>query len=148
MKKLLLLLGIAVFSANATTTSTLDQAKLNTVAKVYQTVDLYKYATPDFKKLIRKAEKYDETAGFDEWCIINTGIYGYGQDSEPSTPTFKIVNDKVNVTFLKMKHSKDSRVTLKYNLECKNGTCLVSDYIDEDGRSFKKYLAACTKASH
>lgn len=148
MKKLLLLLGIAVFSANATATSTLDQAKLNTVAKVYQTGNLYKYATPDFKKLIRKAEKYDETAGFDEWCIINTGIYGYGQDSEPSTPTFKIVNDKVNVTFLKMKHSKDSRVTLKYSLECKNGTCLVSDYIDEDGRSFKKYLAACTKASH
>lgn len=57
MKKLLLLLGIAVFSANATATSTLDQAKLNTVAKVYQTGNLYKYSTPDFQKLLAKKAK-------------------------------------------------------------------------------------------
>ncbi len=46
MKKLLLSLGAIAFAMNATATSTLDQAKLNTVAKVYQTGNLYKYANP------------------------------------------------------------------------------------------------------
>ncbi len=144
MKKLLLLLGIAVFSANATATSTLDQAKLNTVAKVYQTGNLYKYATPDFQKLLAKKAKYDKSTPCDD-CVGHTSwIDGPAAQDFPDSinPKFKLVKDKVYATFLFF----DEKVTIKFSLECnENEQCLVSDFITAEGDSYKKSIMKYVK---
>jgi len=62
-------------------------------------------------------------------------IYGSEQDFDPTK--LKLVDDKVHSTFLKIKHDKSSKATLKYSLACKNGNCLIYDYEDEFGDSFK-----------
>lgn len=139
MKKLLILLGIAVFSANATATSTLDQAKLNTVAKVYQTGNLYKYATPDFKKLLAKKAKYDKSTPCEDCVGHESWIDGPSAQDYPDSinPKFKLVEDKVYVTFLFF----DEKVTIKFSLDCnKNNQCLVSDFITAEGDSYKKSI--------
>ena len=144
MKKLFLLLGMAVFSANATATSTLDQAKLNTVAKVYQTRNLYKYSTPDFKKLLAKKEKYDKSTSCDDCIGHDSWIDGPAAQDFPDSinPKFKLVNDKVYATFLFF----DEKVTIKFSLECnENEQCLVSDFITAEGDSYKKSIMKYVK---
>lgn len=139
MKKLLISLGAIAFAMNATATSTLDQAKLNTVAKVYQTGNLYKYATPDFKKLLAKKAKYDKSTPCDDCVGHESWIDGPSAQDVPDSinPKFKLVKDKVYATFLFF----DEKVTIKFSLDCnKNNQCLVSDFITAEGASYKKSI--------
>ncbi|WGE85481.1 hypothetical protein [Actinobacillus equuli] len=139
MKKLLISLGTIVFAMNAVATSTLDQAKLNTVTKVYQTGNLYKYATPDFKKLLDKKAKYDKSHPCDDCVGHESWIDGPSAQDFPDSinPKFKLVEDKVYATFLFF----DERVTIKFSLDCnKNNQCLVSDFITAEGDSYKKSI--------
>ncbi|WGE34474.1 hypothetical protein NYR61_02640 [Actinobacillus genomosp. 1] len=151
MKKLLLPLAAIVFSASVLAESNFDQAKLDTLTKIYHKSGinnpyghLEKYVTPDFKKVIAKAKKHDKSEeDFDSLCLGGYTIYGAGQDWDPSLPKFKVAADKVQMTAFRMKNDKSTKVTLKYSFECKDNQCLVSDFITENGYSFKKSLAQC-----
>ena len=55
MNKLLLSLSVVFVSANVFALSPLEQAKVDTVTKVYQTNDLERYSTKDFADLQMKA---------------------------------------------------------------------------------------------
>ena len=145
MKKLLLLLGITVFSANVTATSTLDQAKLNTVAKLYENQDLELYLTDSFAKLqFRAIDIYNQDVAYEgngesfSGCndAFELAPVQYGK------PTLNIVKNNVNATF-----KGNKNITLSYQFECKKGKCLISDVITEKKRSHKKYLVSCIKAS-
>ncbi|MDY5106970.1 MAG: hypothetical protein SPE78_07590 [Actinobacillus minor] len=139
MNKLLISLGAIAFAMNAAATSTLDQAKLNTVAKVYQTGNLYKYATPDFKKLLAKKAKYDKSTPCEDCVGHESWIDGPSAQDYPDSinPKFKLVKDKVYATFLFF----DEKVTIKFSLDCnKNNQCLVSDFITAEGDSYKKSI--------
>lgn len=72
-------------------------------------------------------------------------IYGSEQDFDPTKLKLRLVDDKVHSTFLKIKHDKSSKATLKYSLACKNGNCLISDYEDEFADSFKTESARYIK---
>ncbi|MGC6248916.1 hypothetical protein ACNO7P_10840 [Bisgaard Taxon 45] len=80
---------------------------------------------------------------YDSLCLGGYTIYGSGQDWDPSRPQFKVVDDKVQMTALRMKSDKSTKVMFKYSFECKNNQCLVSDFITESGYSFKQSLLQC-----
>lgn len=153
MNKLLLSLSSVFVSANVFALTSLEQAKVDTVSKMYQEGEFYKFVTPDLKKLLLKAQKHDDSPDVysdpDALCLGGpSAMYGSGQDSDPSKPEIKFVAGKIHATFLKMKHDKSTKITLKYSLECKNEKCLVSDLITEYGDSYKQSLAQCVKNSY
>ncbi|ATW44092.1 hypothetical protein Q7Z28_09660 [Glaesserella parasuis] len=151
MKKLLVSLAAMTIATNVLAESNLVQAKLDTLAKIYHKSGinnpyghLEKYVTPDFKMVIAKAKKHDKSEeDFDSLCLGGYTIYGAGQDWDPSQPKFKVAADKVQMTAFRMKNDKNTKVTLKYSFECTDNQCLVSDFITENGYSFKKLLAQC-----
>lgn len=139
MNKLLLSLSTVFVSTNVFALSPLEQAKVDTVAKVYQTNDLERYSTKEFADLQMKAvdihnENEYEYGGT---CLSEFWIYGMVRNQVEVKPIIKIIKEQVNVTL------KNKKKIIK--LECENNQCLVSDVITEQGRSYKKSLASCIK---
>ena len=144
MKKLLISLGAIAFAMNAAATSTLDQAKLNTVAKLYENQDLELYLTDSFAKLqFRAIDIYNQDVAYEgngesfSGCndAFDLAPVQYGK------PMLNIAKNNVNATF-----KGNKNITLSYQFECKKGKCLISDVITEKKRSHKKYLVSCIKA--
>lgn len=135
---------VAMFlSANVFALSPLEQAKVDTVAKVYQTNDLERYSTKEFADLQMKATDIHNENEYEYGgtCLSEFWIYGMVRNQVEVKPIIKIINEQVNVTL----KNKKKIINLVYQLECKNNQCLVSDVITEKGYSYKKNLASCIK---
>ena len=96
--------------------SPLEQAKVDTVAKVYQTNDLERYSTKEFADLQMKAtdihnENEHEYGGT---CLSEFWIYGMVRNQVEVKPTIKIIKEEVNITL----KSKKKTIDLVYQLEC------------------------------
>lgn len=143
MKKLLLSFTAVFVSANVLALSPLEQAKVDTVTKIYQTNDLEGYSTKDFANLQMKSTDIHNENEYEYGgtCLSEFWIYGMVRNQVEAKPIIKIIKDQVNVTLKNQKKTID----LVYQLECKNNQCLVSDVITEQGRSYKKDLASCIK---
>lgn len=155
MKKSLLAIITLSLSAGVLANN-LDQAKIKTVAKMYEGGGLKKYVTPSFRKLLEANEKLDEELLRMEQLGVLESSYEWscdydpddGQDSEPGKPTFKVVDGKVHATYLTFKNIPNSKKeTLVYTLECSNNQCLISDFGKLSGNnpyeSHKKQLSSC-----
>ncbi|EIJ71111.1 hypothetical protein [Pasteurella bettyae] len=135
---------VAMFlSANVFALSPLEQAKVDTVEKVYQTNDLEGYSTREFADLQMKATDIHNENEYEYGgtCLSEFWIYGMVRNQVEVKPIIKIINEQVNVTL----KNKKKIINLVYQLECKNNQCLVSDVITKQGYSYKKNLASCIK---
>ncbi|TPG88696.1 hypothetical protein [Haemophilus haemolyticus] len=143
MNKLLLSLSTVFVSTNVFALSPLEQAKVDTVAKVYQTNDLERYSTKEFADLQMKATDIHNENEYEYGgtCLSEFWIYGMVRNQVEVKPIIKIIKEQVNVTL----KNKKKIINLVYQLECENNQCLVSDVITEQGRSYKKSLASCIK---
>ena len=143
MNKLYLSFAAMFLSANVFALSPLEQAKVDTVAKVYQTNDLERYSTKEFADLQMKATDIHNENEYEYGgtCLSEFWIYGMVRNQVEVKPIIKIINEQVNVTL----KNKKKIINLVYQLECKNNQCLVSDVITEQGYSYKKNLASCIK---
>ena len=143
MNKLLLSLSTVFVSTNVFALPPLEQAKVDTVAKVYQTNDLERYSTKEFADLQMKATDIHNENEYEYGgtCLSEFWIYGMVRNQVEVKPIIRIINEQVNVTL----KNKKKIINLVYQLECKNNQCLVSDVITEQGRSYKKNLASCIK---
>jgi hypothetical protein len=143
MNKLPLSFATVFLSVNVFALSPLEQAKVDTVTKVYQTNDLERYSTKDFADLQMKAinihnENEYEYGGT---CLSEFWIYGMVRNQVEATPSVKLDSEQVNVILKNKRRS----ISLSYQMDCKTNRCLVSDVITEQGRSYKKNLASCIK---
>ena len=143
MNKLYLSFAAMFLSTNVFALSPLEQAKVDTVAKVYQTNDLERYSTKEFADLQMKATDIHNENEYEYGgtCLSEFWIYGMVRNQVEVKPIIKIINEQVNVTL----KNKKKIINLVYQLECKNNQCLVSDVITEQGYSYKKNLASCIK---
>ena len=135
---------VAMFlSANVFALSPLEQAKVDTFAKVYQTNDLERYSTKEFADLQMKATDIHNENEYEYGgtCLSEFWIYGMVRNQVEVKPIMKIIKEQVNVTL----KNKKKIINLVYQLECENNQCLVSDVITEQGHSYKKNLASCIK---
>ena len=78
MNKLLLSLSTVFVSTNVFALSPLEQAKVDTVAKVYQTNDLERYSTKEFADLQMKATDIHNENEYEYGgtCLSEFWIYG------------------------------------------------------------------------
>ena len=143
MNKLYLSFAAMFLSANVFALSPLEQAKVDTVAKVYQTNDLERYSIKEFADLQMKATDIHNENEYEYGgtCLSEFWIYGMVRNQVEVKPIIKIINEQVNVTL----KNKKKIIDLVYQLECENNQCLVSDVITEQGHSYKKNLASCIK---
>ena len=143
MNKLLLSLSTVFVSTNVFALSPLEQAKVDTVAKVYQTNDLERYSTKDFADLQMKATNIHNENEYEYGgtCLSEFWIYGMVRNQVEATPSVTLDSEQVNV----MLKNKRRSISLSYQMDCKTNQCLVSDVITEQGRSYKKNLASCIK---
>ena len=143
MNKLYLSFAAMFLSANVFALLPLEQAKIDTVAKVYQINDLERYSTKEFADLQMKATDIHNENEYEYGgtCLSEFWIYGMVKNQVEVKPIIKIIKEQVNVTL----KNKKKIINLVYQLECENNQCLVSDVITEQGRSYKKSLASCIK---
>ena len=143
MNKLYLSFAAMFLSANVFALSPLEQAKVDTVAKVYQTNDLERYSIKEFADLQMKATDINNENEYEYGgtCLSEFWIYGMVRNQVEVKPIIKIIKEQVNVTL----KNKKKIINLVYQLECENNQCLVSDVITEQGHSYKKNLASCIK---
>ena len=143
MNKLPLSFAVMFLSANVFALLPLEQAKVDTVAKVYQTNDLERYSTKEFADLQMKATDIHNENEYEYGgtCLSEFWIYGMVRNQVEVKPIMKIIKEQVNVTL----KNKKKIINLVYQLECENNQCLVSDVITEQGHSYKKNLASCIK---
>ena len=142
MNKLLLSLSTVFVSTNVFALSPLEQAKVDTVAKVYQTNDLERYSTKELQLQMKATDIHNENEyEYGGTCLSEFWIYGMVRNQVEVKPIIKIIKEQVNVTL----KSKKKTIDLIYQLECENNQCLVSDVITEQGYSYKKNLASCIK---
>ena len=143
MNKLYLSFAAMFLSANVFALLPLEQAKIDTVAKVYQINDLERYSTKEFADLQMKATDIHNENEYEYGgtCLSEFWIYGMVKNQVEVKPIIKIIKEQVNVTL----KNKKKIINLVYQLECENNQCLVSDVITEQGRSYKKNLVSCIK---
>lgn len=143
MNKLPLSFVTVFLSVNVFALSPLEQAKVDTVTKVYQTNDLERYSTKDFADLQMKATNIHNENEYEYGgtCLSEFWIYGMVRNQVEATPSVKLDSEQVNV----MLKNKRRSISLSYQMDCKTNQCLVSDVITEQGRSYKKNLASCIK---
>ena len=143
MNKLPLSFAVMFLSANVFALLPLEQAKVDTVTKVYQTNDLERYSTQDFANLQMKAADIHNENEFEYGgtCLSEFWIYGMVRNQVEAIPSVKLDGEQVNV----MLKNKRRSISLSYQMDCKTNQCLVSDVITEQGRSYKKNLASCIK---
>ena len=143
MNKLPLSFATVFLSANVFALSPLEQAKIDTVAKVYQTNDLERYSTKEFADLQMKATDIHNENEYEYGgtCLSEFWIYGMVRNQVEATPSVKLDSGQVNVLL----KNKRRAISLSYQMDCKTNQCLVSDVITEQGRSYKKNLASCIK---
>ena len=143
MNKLPLSFATVFLSVNVFALSPLEQAKVDTVTKVYQTNDLERYSTKDFADLQMKATNIHNENEYEYGgtCLSEFWIYGMVRNQVEATPSVTLDSEQVNV----MLKNKRRSISLSYQMDCENNQCLVSDVITEQGRSYKKSLASCIK---
>lgn len=143
MNKLPLSFATVFLSVNVFALSPLEQAKVDTVTKVYQTNDLERYSTKDFADLQMKATNIHNENEYEYGgtCLSEFWIYGMVRNQVEATPSVKLDSEQVNVILKNKRRS----ISLSYQMDCKTNRCLVSDVITEQGRSYKKSLASCIK---
>ena len=130
-------------SANVFALLPLEQAKIDTVAKVYQINDLERYSTKEFADLQMKATDIHNENEYEygATCLSEFWIYGMVKNQVEVKPIIKIIKEQVNVTL----KNKKKIINLVYQLECATKQCLVSDVTTEQGHSYKTSLASCIK---
>ena len=143
MNKLPLSFVTVFLSVNVFALSPLEQAKVDTVTKVYQTNDLERYSTKDFADLQMKATNIHNENEYEYGgtCLSEFWIYGMVRNQVEAIPSVKLDGEQVNV----MLKNKRRSISLSYQMDCKTNQCLVSDVITEQGRSYKKHLDSCIK---
>lgn len=143
MNKLPLSFATVFLSVNVFALSPLEQAKVDTVTKVYQTNDLERYSTKDFADLQMKATDIHNENEYEYGgtCLSEFWIYGMVRNQAEATPSVKLDSGQVNV----MLKNKRRSISLSYQMDCKTNQCLVLDVITEQGRSYKENLASCIK---
>ena len=100
MNKLYLSFAAMFLSANVFALSPLEQAKVDTVAKVYQTNDLERYSTKEFADLQMKATDIHNENEYEYGgtCLSEFWIYGMVRNQVEVKPIIKIIKEQVNVT--------------------------------------------------
>ena len=143
MNKLPLSFATVFLSVNVFALSPLEQAKVDTVTKVYQTNDLERYSTKDFADLQMKATDIHNENEYEYGgtCLSEFWIYGMVRNQVEAIPSVKLDGEQVNV----MLKNKRRSISLSYQMDCKTNQCLVLDVITEQGRSYKENLASCIK---
>lgn len=126
MKKWIVAISLAIASFQATAET--PQVKL--IKQIYQKQSYSQYATPEFKKILKDAQRVAQQVDPDMACEMSEhDDLGFGQDSDsPSRymKTLKVQPIKSNlyrVTFVNM----GSKSSANIELSCQNGRCQVND---------------------
>ena len=100
MNKLLLSLSTVFVSTNVFALSPLEQAKVDTVAKVYQTNDLERYSTKEFADLQMKATDIHNENEYEYGgtCLSEFWIYGMVRNQVEATPSVKLNSEQMNIS--------------------------------------------------
>lgn len=126
MKKLILAVSLAVVSFQAAAET--PQVKL--IKQIYQKQSYSQYATPEFKKILKDAQRVAQRVDPDMGCEMAEHYdLGFGQDSDSPNrymKTLKVQPIKGNVyraTFMDMGNKSSANI----ELSCQNGRCQVNN---------------------